>query len=149
MPTIKWLKFDELTASQIYAVLRLRAEIFVVEQNCAYLDPDGKDVAALHLLISEQGVLNAYLRLYFSKDANNTLIFGRVVTALHARRKGLAKLLMQELLSYCETHFPNHVIECSAQFYLQQFYESFGFKTVDVPYDEDGIPHIKMVFVKE
>ncbi len=144
MLTIKWLEFGELTSLQLYAILQLRAEVFVVEQNCAYLDPDGRDLGSMHLLISENDVLNAYLRLYFKKGSPN-LFFGRVITSPRARGKGLAKLLMQELLTYCHTHFPNHAIECSAQFYLQQFYENVGFKTVGTPYDEDGIPHIKMV----
>lgn len=137
-------KFSELTVEQIYAVLRLRADVFVVEQHCVYLDPDGKDFFALHLLGMENDSLVAYLRLFPPVDIENYVTFGRVVTARTTRNKGYGKKLIQELLTYCDANFPNISIKCSAQHYLQKFYEGFGFKAYGDVYQEDGIPHIAM-----
>jgi ElaA protein len=144
MINFNWYSFSELTAEQLYAVLILRSDVFVVEQNCAYSDPDGKDIGALHLLGMEKGSLVAYLRLFPPVDTENHIIFGRVVTAKSARIKGYGKKLMQELLIYCDTHFPGIGIKCSAQNYLTRFYEKFGFKVYGKVYEEDGIPHIEM-----
>lgn len=144
MTHFSWHTFSELTVKQLYAILMLRSEIFVVEQNCIYLDPDGKDIYALHLMGMEKDSLTAYIRLFPPTDIENYIIFGRVVTARSARGKGHGKKLMQELLAYCNTHFPGVTIKCSAQHYLQKFYESFGFKAYGEVYDEDGIPHKAM-----
>ncbi len=130
MINFNWYKFSELTVEKLYAVLALRSDIFVVEQRCPYLDPDGKDIFALHLLGMEKDSLVAYIRLFPPTDIENYIIFGRVVTARSARKKGYGKKLIQELLAYCDAHFPETIIKCSAQYYLKQFYEGFGFKTV-------------------
>ncbi len=139
-----WYQFSDLTVEQLYAVLMLRCDIFVVEQHCPYLDPDGKDSYAYHLLGIEDGVLAAYIRLFAPTEIENYVVFGRVVTARTARGKGYGKQLLQELLRYCEYHFPGVAIQCSAQFYLKKFYESFGFVAYGDVYEEDGIPHIGM-----
>ncbi|MEO8400164.1 MAG: GNAT family N-acetyltransferase [Gammaproteobacteria bacterium] len=144
MLTFNWYNFSELTTQQLYNVLALRSEIFVVEQHCAYLDPDGKDIFALHLLGMENDALAAYIRVFPPNDIENYIVFGRVVTARSARSKGYGKMLIQELVSYCQIHFPNTNIKCSAQLYLKKFYEDFGFRTYGEMYDEDGIPHIAM-----
>ncbi len=144
MINFNWYKFSELTVEQLYACLALRADIFVVEQKCPYLDPDGKDIFALHLLGMENDSLAAYIRLFPPTDIENYIIFGRVITARSARNKGYGKKLIQELLNYCETNFPSVGIKCSAQYYLKKFYEGFGFKTYGEIYEEDGIPHIAM-----
>jgi len=144
MINFKWYKFSELTVEQLYAVLVLRSDIFVVEQHCPYPDPDGKDIFALHLLGMEKDSLVAYIRLFPPTDIENYIVFGRVVTARSARNKGYGKRLMQELLSYCDTNFPGISIKCSAQHYLKKFYEGFGFKVYGEMYEEDGIPHIAM-----
>jgi ElaA protein len=138
-----WYTFSELTVEQLYAVLALRSEVFVVEQNCHYLDPDGKDVSALHLL-GVDNALSAYLRLFPPTQTQREIIFGRVLTAKSARTKSYGKQLMHELLNYCEAHFPGVTIQCSAQVYLTGFYESFGFSCVGNPYDDVGIQHIRM-----
>lgn len=140
----KWYKFSELTVEQLYSVLSLRADIFVVEQHCHYLDPDGKDLFAIHLLGMDNDSLAAYIRLFPPSDIQNYIVFGRVVTARTARNKGYGKKLMQELVNYCDINFPGITIKCSAQHYLKKFYESFGFKAYGDIYDEDGIPHIAM-----
>ena len=144
MINFNWYTFSELTVEQLYAVLALRSEIFVVDQHCVYLDPDGKDIFALHLLGMERDSLAAYIRLFPPTDVENYIIFGRVLTARSARNKGYGKKLIQELLTYCESSFPGISIKCSAQHYLKQFYEGFGFKTYGEIYEEVGIPHIGM-----
>lgn len=141
---LNWHRFSELTTEQLYAILSLRSKVFIVEQNCIYQDLDGKDEDALHLLGMEENVLVAYLRLFLPKHSENKMIFGRVVTEKSARTKGYGKQLIKELLTYCEVYYPGISIQCSAQNYLIQFYEKFGFKISGDIYDEDGIPHIKM-----
>lgn len=144
MLKFKWYRFDELSLEQLYAILAIRSEVFVVEQQCDYLDADGKDQQALHLVGKEDSAIVAYLRL-FKPNANGHVIFGRVLTAKAARTKGYGKKLLQELISYCEQNFPQQKIECSAQYYLVNFYKSFGFKEVSEIYQDAGIPHLDMV----
>lgn len=144
MVKFNWHPFSELTTAQLYDILILRSEIFVVEQSCPYLDPDGHDTQALHLLGTENNKLVTYLRLFPPNPTENKLIFGRVVTAKSSRKKGYGKKLMEELLSYCDTHFPGTSIHCSAQTYVKKFYEDVGFTPYGNVYDEDGIPHIAM-----
>lgn len=139
-----WYKFSDLTVKQLYEVLALRAEIFVVEQHCPYLDPDGKDFFSMHLLGLEKNSLVAYLRLFLPTEIENYIAFGRVVTAKSARSKGYGKELIRELLIHCDSNYPGVRIKCSAQNYLKKFYEGFGFKTYGEIYEEDGIPHIAM-----
>lgn len=144
MINFNWYKFSELTADQLYSVLALRADVFIVEQNRVCLDPDGKDNYALHLLGLENGVLTTYMRLFPPHDIENYISFGRIVTARFARTKGYGKLLMQQLLAYCDANFPGIGIACSAQHYLKTFYENFGFKADGNIYEVDGIPHVSM-----
>lgn len=139
-----WKNFSDLTNDELYDLLALRSDIFVVEQHCAYLDPDDKDKYALHLLGKDNQKLVAYLRLFLPNDIENYLVFGRVVTSREARGQGQGKAMMSELVNYCEKHYPDIQIKCSAQNYLRNFYESFGFKTYTDVYDEDGIPHVGM-----
>lgn len=144
MITFRWYQFSELTLEQLYAALALRADVFVLEQHCLYLDLDGKDLGCLHLLGMTGNKLAAYLRLFPPQGASKDLVFGRVVTARFARGKGYGKKLMEEMLRYCTANYPRLSIRCSAQLYLKQFYEDFGFTTSGDVYDEDGIPHIAM-----
>ena len=146
MINFTWHAFSELTTKQLYEILALRAEIFIVEQNCAFLDPDGKDFFAQHLLGVAEGKLVAYLRLFPSNEIKNYGVFGRILTTKANRRQGYGKQLMQELLRYCAVHFPNVGLQCSAQQRLQNFYESFRFKAYGDIYLEDDIPHIAMQF---
>ncbi len=144
MINFQWYKFSELTIELLYSVLALRADVFISEQNRVCIDPDGKDINALHLLGVENGVLVAYLRLFLPTDIENYISFGRVVTTRFTRKKGHGKLLMQELLDYCDTNFPGVSIVCCAQKYLKNFYESFAFKMYGDVYEVDGISHISM-----
>lgn len=148
---IIWRNFPELTAKECYAILELRQRVFMLEQNCLYPDIDSKDFSAMHLLISQESTLCAYLRLFppqALQDArfdSNSLVFGRVVVNPDYRSQQLGKLLMKTLLDYCDLHFPSHAIECSAQAYLKNFYGSFGFVINSQDYDEDGILHADMI----
>ena len=145
MINFNWYPFSELTVQQLYDVLELRSAIFVVEQQCVYLDPDGKDRSALHLLGRENETVVAYLRLFLPREGQADIVFGRVVTALSARRKGYGIKLLEEMLRYCHKHFPECPIKCSAQYYLKKFYEGFGFIANGEIYQEDNIPHIAML----
>ena len=125
----KWYKFQELSATLLYEILQLRAKIFVVEQQCIFLDLDDKDQNAIHLLGYQDNKLITYLRLFPPTEDDNTVVFGRVITALHARGSGHGKALMTELLNYVNKNYPNCTIRCSAQAYLEKFYQGFGFTT--------------------
>ncbi|MEN0002930.1 MAG: GNAT family N-acetyltransferase [Bacteroidota bacterium] len=145
MLSFQCLSFPELTLDQLYALLALRQNVFVVEQDCPYLDADGKDQAAWHLLGYEGEQLVAYTRLLpkgisYSKYA----AIGRVVTDQSTRGKGYGRLLMQESIKQCQLLFGESPIKISAQTYLLDFYTSLGFQAVGEPYLEDGIPHVGM-----
>lgn len=142
--TFTWKAFHDLTVEQLYALLKLRCEVFIVEQKCVYQDIDGKDRYALHLLGQARDQLVAYMRIFPPSPTEPRLIFGRVVTAPSARGEGLGKAMMKEAIAYFEKYFPGIPIHFSAQLYLQSFYESFGFTAQGNVYDEDGIPHIAM-----
>lgn len=144
MIQFEWYSFDKLTPKQVYDILALRASVFVEHQGSAYLDPDGKDIAAQHLLGVENGELVAYLRLLPPDEDKPDVTFGRVATAILARGKGYGKQMMQLLLTYAADTFPGITVSCSAQYYLKDFYESFGFVTQGEVYDDVGVDHIKM-----
>lgn len=139
------LDFNALGSERLYAILRLRQEVFAVEQNSVYLDVDGKDLQALHLFAEADGRVLAYCRLLAPEVKYAEASIGRVVTAPEARGTGAGRELMRQALANCQQHYPNKGIRISAQCYLQRFYESFAFETVGAPYDEDGIPHIEML----
>jgi ElaA protein len=140
--TIK--KFDELSLDELYNILQLRTEVFIVEQNCVYNDPDGKDQSAWHLMAKEEGKLVAYTRILPPGVSYNDPAIGRVVTSSSKRRSGLGRELMRRSIEACEKLFGKTSITLSAQVYLQSFYESLGFIVVGEEYLEDGILHIKM-----
>lgn len=140
----QWLTFSGLNTKQLYDILSLRSKVFVVEQNCVFLDADGLDSKAIHLLGIEDNILVGYLRLFPPGNIESALTFGRLVTDKTVRSKGYGRQLIQEMLHYCSLKYPNIAIKCSAQHYLTNFYESFGFKAYGKPYDEDGIIHIAM-----
>lgn len=143
--TWTWSSFDELTPSQLYEALALRAQVFVVEQECVFLDPDRYDYLARHLFgIMPDGQLVAYLRLLQPDTRYKQPSIGRVVVARDARAAGLGRLVMLEGLKEAARIYPDKEVRISAQLYLASFYESFGFRQRGEPYDEDGIPHIEM-----
>jgi len=140
----------ELSAVQLYQALALRARVFVLEQQCVYLDPDGVDLHAWHLLGSDpaSGDLLAYARLLPPLAKGTSHVWpeiGRVVTAPEARGAGQGRRLMQEAVQACERLWPGQDLALSAQAHLQGFYASLGFEPVSAVYDEDGIDHIDML----
>ena len=143
---MSWLLkyFDELTVQELYAILQLRNEVFIIEQNCIYPDLDDKDQAAHHLMCFENNKLIAYTRILAPGISYTDPAIGRVVTAPGARRSGLGKELMQRSIDSCKNLFGNTSVTLSAQLYLKKFYESLGFSAVSEVYLEDGIEHVKM-----
>lgn len=136
--------FKALSTSELYSVLQLRAEVFIVEQNCVYQDIDGKDVKAFHLMGEYDGKIVAYARLFKSGDYFENASIGRVVIDAVYRDKKWGHEMMQEAIKGIETHFNETKITISAQLYLQKFYESHGFVQTSEMYLEDDIPHIQM-----
>ncbi|MBU2526695.1 MAG: GNAT family N-acetyltransferase [Bacteroidetes bacterium] len=148
--SLKWTvkKFEELTLVELYDLLALRAEVFVVEQNCVYQDVDGKDDKALHVLAKENDTLLAYTRIFKPGDYFKEASIGRVVVSPHLRGRKLGYDLMKKSIEAVETHFKTTSIHISAQCYLIDFYKNLGFKPQGESYLEDDIPHIAMFFEK-
>lgn len=143
----KTYAFTDLTADRLYAILRLRAAVFVVEQNCVYQDLDDKDQRALHLCAyAPDGRLAAYTRLLDrGVSYPDYASVGRVVTAPFARGRGLGRPLMEHSVAALHRAFGVQPVKISAQAHLQKFYGSVGFRGIGPVYDEDGIPHRAMV----
>lgn len=144
--TIKWetRRFDELSLAEMYSLLRLRAEVFIVEQNCVYQDIDNKDQKAIHLLGKHDNEIVAYARLFKPKDYFEEASIGRVVVKKENREKNMGKELMKEAIKGIEFYFGEKKITISAQLYLKNFYQSLGFIPTSEVYLEDDIPHIQM-----
>jgi len=137
--------FDELTNAQLYQILRLRSEIFVVEQDCVYQDMDDKDKIALHFFKEEVQQIVAYTRLFKPGDYYKEASIGRVVVVESKRSIGLGHLLIDRSIEQIEKTIGKVPIKIGAQVYLKQFYESHNFKKISEEYLEDGIPHIHML----
>ena len=142
--TFKIKRFNELSSAELYEVLQLRSEVFVVEQNCVYQDIDGKDEKAIHVLGYYEGVLAAYSRLFKPNDYFKDSSIGRVIIKETHRDKKLGHDLMRTSIEAIKELFHETNITISAQLYLQKFYEGHGFVTVGESYLEDDIPHIEM-----
>ncbi len=136
--------FAELSGAELYEILRLRCEVFVVEQRCLYLDVDGADPQALHLMAWQAGRLQAYARLFAPGLKTADVCFGRVLTAPAARGTGLGHELVRRLLAECERHWPGQGITIFAQSHLQRYYGAHGFEPVGAEFMEDDIPHQEM-----
>ena len=137
--------FKELTTSELYEILQLRSEVFVVEQNCVYQDIDGKDQKALHVLGIKKGKIIAYTRLFNSGEYFDTPSFGRVIIKETERKYGYGHDLIKASIQAVVDNYNETKITISAQTYLKKFYESHGFVKIGEDYLEDGIPHIEMV----
>lgn len=140
----KTYRFDELTARTLYEVLKLRVDVFVVEQNCPYPELDDLDQQSIHLLYSENNEVLAYARLVPANVKYDLPSIGRVIVRKDARGRGLAKELLERSVDYILTEWQAPAIQLQGQVYLQEFYQSFGFEPVSDSYDEDGIPHVDM-----
>ena len=146
---VKWKVADwgQLSKTELYQILRLRSEVFVVEQNCAYQDLDEKDKQAFHLMgFDAKNNLVAYARILHPNVSYPEPSIGRVVTSSKVRRNGIGKLLMQETMKFITKQFGNTPVRISAQSYLLKFYSEFGFKKVGKEYLEDNIPHHEMLY---
>lgn len=135
-------RLHAFSAIELYRLLKLRVDVFVVEQACAYPELDGKDTEALHLRLLIDGDTAAYARLWRPADAPPRI--GRVLVAPGHRGKRLGDALMREAIRACEVHFPGEPIALSAQSHLERFYRSLGFTPTSEEYVEDDIPHIDM-----
>jgi ElaA protein len=138
-------KFEELTNIELYAILRLRSEVFVVEQNCVYQDMDDIDKQSYHLFaLNEELLITCYCRIIPPTIVYVEPSIGRVISNPKYRKTGIGKLLIEKAIVETTFLYPNATIEIGAQLYLKKFYESFGFLQQSEIYDEDGIEHIKM-----
>ncbi len=149
----QWIRFVDLTPSELYALLTARGEVFVVEQRCAFLDMDGLDRDSMHLLgwaprnhpADRDRELAAYLRLVEPGRKYTEPSIGRVLTTAAFRGIGLGRTVMREGLRRAAAEYPAQPVRIGAQRYLERFYESLGFHVASAPYDEDGIEHVQML----
>lgn len=144
-PEFDWLPFSSLSGREVHDVLQLRQRVFVVEQNCPYLDADGADPSCWQGLGRVDGVLIATARIVPPGLKYMEPAIGRVVTAPEARKGGAGRALMISAIAQTKRLFPGQDIRIGAQRYLEKFYASLGFESVGEPYDEDGIPHVEMI----
>ncbi|MEX2784149.1 GNAT family N-acetyltransferase [Streptococcus sp. H49] len=135
-------RFEELTKSELFAIYQERVAVFVVEQNCPYQEVDKHDLEALHFFWKKAGDIQAYCRII---PRGESVALGRVLTARNCRKNGLGRELVKQALQVCQESFPALPVCIQAQFYLKDFYASFGFQTASDRYLEDGIPHIDMI----
>jgi len=144
---INWVlkKFENLTPNEVYELLRLRSEVFVVEQNCVFLDMDNLDQSCHHLLGYIGNELAVSVRILPPGFAYEQVSIGRVVGSPRFRGIGAGKALMAKAIEYTLALYGQQDIKIGAQLYLKKFYEEFGFNTCSDIYLEDGIPHIKMI----
>jgi ElaA protein len=141
-----WRGFDQLSTTELYLLLRLRCEVFVVEQRCAYLDIDGRDQEADHLLAwGANDRLSGYLRVFAPGKADASAQIGRVVTSSEGRGAGLGRWMVKEALGFIAKRQGDVQVKISAQVYLERFYADFGFRRSSDDYSEDGILHCEML----
>ncbi|MDW3095623.1 MAG: GNAT family N-acetyltransferase [Gammaproteobacteria bacterium] len=149
MKHLEWKckRFDQLSNNQLYELLKLRVDIFVVEQTCVYTELDEKDRLpdTYHLMAYDNNQLVAYARLLSADTSYSDCSIGRFLVESTWRHQGIGSLLMQKCLEQITILWPENDIRISAQVYLKEFYESFEFYQVSEPYLEDGIPHLEML----
>ncbi|ERJ57628.1 GNAT family N-acetyltransferase [Sphingobacterium paucimobilis] len=137
--------FEELTNVELYEILRLRSEVFVVEQTCIYQDIDGKDLSCHHVMLYIGNMLAAYSRVVPAGLSYTEISLGRVLVNPDFRGQGLGKLIVQETIEACYAILGKADIKIGAQYHLLAMYQSLGFEPEGQPYDEDGIEHIDML----
>ena len=140
--------FDQLSLQELYTILTLRTNVFVVEQACPYPEVDGKDPNCLHLLGTINGELVAYLRILQAGLRYDEVSIGRVVIKPSHRGKGLGRLMMEQAIHCITNEWKESQIKIGAQAYLEKFYQSLGFEPVSEVYLEDDIPHLDMLYSK-
>lgn len=141
--------FCELNTAELYEILRLRSEIFVVEQNCVYNDLDNLDQEGYHLYITEAEQIVSYVRILKGGTRFKETSIGRVVTKEKYRHRGFSTTLMKKAIAFIKEEWKGKTIKISAQTYLQSFYESLGFVITTAEFLEDGIPHLGMELKRE
>lgn len=142
-----WYPFQQLSCEQLYVLLRLRQEVFIIEQQCIYPDIDGLDLKCLHLLGYQNELLVAYLRLIPAEiHSSGNISLGRIITSPANRGVGIGEALMQQAMQYIAQTYQQQDVQIAAQFHLQTFYQKFGFTSISEPYDEDGIEHVDMLY---
>ena len=144
----KFKKFDELTTNELYEILKLRAEVFVVEQDCPYQDLDDKDKWAYHLFLEDDdgSTVIAVLRILPENIAYEDMAIGRLIVKKSHRGQGLSKVMMQKAINFIIDDLGKKRIKLSGQAYLREFYEDLGFKRVSDIYLEDGIDHYEFLY---
>jgi ElaA protein len=143
--SFEWRRFEQLSAPELYDVLRFRQDIFVVEQGSPYPDLDGHDQIARHLLLREGSALGGYLRLAPQPGPPPSVGLGRVALAPDLRGRGLGRILMKRALGLCRDEHPGRRIVLRAQRHLAPFYQSFGFAVTSEPFDDFGVTHVEMM----
>lgn len=138
--------FKELTVQELYAIIRLRNEVFVVEQKCIFQDADNKDPFCHHLMLYNDNELIGYARLGPPGLSYDEMSISRVVTSPSVRGRGAGKKLMQLAINYCQKIFGKTPIKIGAQVYVEKFYRELGFSPDGTIYDDDGIDHIHMIW---
>lgn len=141
----EWKRFDDLTADEVYTILCVRQQVFVLEQECLYLDADGKDRHAFHLMGFDGGDLVAYARILDAGVSYDEISMGRILTTEKVRGNGAGIELMEVGIDQIHKQYGNVPIRISAQTYLLKFYEKFGFRSTGKEYLEDEIPHTEML----
>lgn len=145
MPTFHRVPWADLGRDDLYDLVVLRQRVFVVEQRCAFLDADGLDRLAVHVLArAESGALVACARVFAAGVTRADAVVGRVVTAPEVRGEGLGRAIMRESVAVAEALSPGAPVYLGAQAHLERFYGSLGFVACTALYDEDGIPHVGM-----
>lgn len=139
-------KFTELNTEELYQILKLRADVFVIEQNCLYADCDDRDRHAHHLFVEKNGSIVGYLRILDKGETFDEIAIGRLVVREDYRGIGLARHMMSKALVFVTEYLHEDTVKLSAQQYLIEFYESLGFEQITEVYEEDGIPHVDMQF---
>jgi len=145
---MKWSckAFKQLSLDEFHDIIQLREIVFVVEQDCPYLDVDGKDKDALHVFGKYEGNIVATTRILKPGISYDEVAIGRVVTSPTVRGMGMGKQLMEESMKFVQLHFGKVPVRISAQTYLLKYYKSFGFIETGQEYLEDNIPHFEMLY---
>jgi ElaA protein len=139
--------YSDLNVDELHDMLQLRSEVFVVEQTCVYNDLDGWDKHATHIFLYEDELILAYARILPARTKFPQISIGRVVVNPGFRKRDFGKYIMARAVEFAIQEWKAKEIKISAQLYLKKFYEDLGFKTVTDIYDEDGIPHIGMIYL--
>lgn len=145
---MEWVlkKFDQLSLDELYNIIKLRLEVFVVEQDCAYQDLDDKDQVSYHLFLKDNNEIIAVLRILPENVSYNEMAIGRVIVKKSHRGSGISKVMMKKAMDFIVNDLGKNKIRLSGQAYLTDFYISFGFRKVSDEYLEDGIIHYEFLF---